>query len=111
MPSHHWLKRRSTAVIFSLCILANLSGCAVSYVDEEGRHIVVGLVYMSMGGIENDQRHAGDKVEVTNIGVLVTGGALQSGLSIGYNKEITMHLKNDILLLNENTGEEARDEN
>jgi len=90
-----------------------LSGCAFSYVDNQGRHNVIGILNLSMQGVEDDKRKAGDKVEITNIGILFSHGPIHSGLSVGYNKESTMTLKNDALVLIEedNVKDDEKNEN
>jgi hypothetical protein len=51
------------------------------------------MLHLSMQGVEDDKRKAGDEVQITNIGILHNHGPLYSGLSIGYNKGSTMNLK------------------
>ena len=82
-----------------LILMFVMSGCAISYIDSEGNHNMVGFMNITMQGVENDKLKAGDKIEVTNVGILLSNGPLYSGVSVGYNKESTTSIKNDALSL------------
>ena len=68
-----------------LILMFFMSGCAISYIDSEGNHNMVGFMNVTMQGVENDKLKAGDKIEVTNVGILLSNGPLYSGVSVGYN--------------------------
>lgn len=85
--------------LIGLLIAFSLCGCAVSYVDDEGNQHVIGLVNMSLIGVDGNTKKAGDKVEVENIGVMFLHGPLHTGVSVGYTHESTLQLKNDSLYL------------
>jgi hypothetical protein len=70
-----------------------LSGYAISHIDNQGLHYVIGILQVSILGVVDDKPKAGDKVEVTNIGILISHGPLSSRLSVVYNRESTMNLK------------------
>jgi hypothetical protein len=103
-----WLVSKLLRLGVHLLLMSILSGCAFSYVDSQGTHHFIGVMHISMQGVEDDQRKAGDKVEVTNIGILVSHGPIYSGLSLGYTKESTMNLKNDVLVLLEDEGKKDK---
>jgi hypothetical protein len=87
-----------------------MSGCAISYVDGVGNHNMIGFMHVTMHGVENDKLKAGDKIELTNIGILLSNGPLYSGVSVGYNKESTTSIKNDALVLIKEQGKGKDDE-
>ena len=93
-----------------LILMFVMSGCAISYIDSEGNHNMVGFMNITMQGVENDKLKAGDKIEVTNVGILLSNGPLYSGVSVGYNKESTTSIKNDALVLIKEQGKGKDDE-
>ena len=93
-----------------LILMFVISGCAISYIDSEGNHNMIGFMHVAMQGVENDKLKAGDKIEVTNVGILLSNGPLYSGVSVGYNKESTTSIKNDALVLIKEQGKGKDDE-
>jgi|TARA_B110000196_G_scaffold90347_1_gene78186 hypothetical protein len=93
-----------------LILMFVMSGCAISYIDSEGNHNMVGFMNITMQGVENDKLKAGDKIEVTNVGILLSNGPLYSGVSVGYNKESTTSIKNDALVLINEQGNGKEDD-
>ncbi|MGK2232598.1 hypothetical protein [Colwellia polaris] len=93
-----------------LILMFVMSGCAISYIDSEGNHNMVGFMNITMQGVENDKLKAGDKIEVTNVGILLSNGPLYSGVSVGYNKESTTSIKNDALVLINEQGKGKEDD-
>jgi hypothetical protein len=93
-----------------LILMFVMSGCAISYIDSEGNHNMVGFMNITMQGVENDKLEVGDKIEVTNVGILLSNGPLYSGVSVGYNKESTTSIKNDALVLINEQGNGKEDD-
>lgn len=91
-----------------ILIYAALSsgGCAVSYTNKLGEQRIIGLVDITLKNVENDTRVAGDTVEITNFGVLFSHNPISTGVSLGYTKESTSKLKNDVMILLEKKKEE-----
>lgn len=96
--------------IVSILYSVVVAGCAVSYIDDEGRHNVIGFAHVAFQGAEDNARKAGDKVEVTNVGVLFMQGKIHSGVSFGFNNEVSMVIKNDVLILEEDVRNEKNND-
>lgn len=80
-------------------LVAALSSCAVSYVDSRGAKHVVGLVKLTIEPEENWEKVAGESVSVQSVGVSVYSTPLNSGVVIGYNREILTAVRNDSTIL------------
>ena len=90
--ANHDILRSTLAIIF---VFVNCS-CAINYVDKNGDQRIIGLVSIKLDRPEESPLIAGDKVSVSNIGVMFSKGPVHTGLSIGYNSETSIILKNDI---------------
>jgi len=84
-----------------------LNACAVSYIDENGKQRVIGLVNLKLDRPVDSPMIAGDEISVTNIGVMYSSSPLYHGLSIGYTQESSVILKNNVLVIVE--GDEGLD--
>lgn len=79
-----------------LLLTLSLSSCAVTYTDDTGNKRVIGLVNMTIDKSAGDKLKAADRVQITNIGIMYSNSPIHTGISIGYNSETTMVLKNDV---------------
>ena len=75
------------------------SSCAMSYIDDDGNHRIIGLVNITLNRPVDSDLVAGDKVEIESIGVMYSKTALHHGLTVGYGRETTVVLKNDAITL------------
>lgn len=85
----------SCLLLFSL-----LSGCAVTYIDENGNKNIIGFVNVKTKPAEKVFYIAGETIDVTSIGFMFFNSTEQSSITIGYGKETHTYLKNNVLLLN-----------
>ncbi len=83
------------AILIIALILVNYS-CAINYIDDDGNQRIIGLVSIKLERPTEYPLVAGDKVSISNIGVLVSKGPVHSGISIGYNSETSIVLKNNV---------------
>lgn len=81
-----------------LCFLL-LSGCAITYQDDNGNQRVIGLVSMTIDKPKDKKSIAGDKVTITSLGVIYSDTPIYTGLSIGYYSEMTYVLKNNVAII------------
>lgn len=91
-----------------LLLLLTISGCAISYVDDEGQKRIIGLVNLTLSNKGGDQ--GADKVEVTSIGILLSSNPVSTGLSAGYTKEVTMKIHNNALIFMDDIKKDKKDE-
>ncbi len=91
-----------------LLLMLTISGCAISYVDDEGQKRIIGLVNLTLSNKGDDQ--GADKVEVTSIGILFSSNPVSTGLSVGYTKEVTMKIHNNALILMDDIKKDKEDE-
>ncbi|ASP47028.1 hypothetical protein [Cognaticolwellia beringensis] len=76
-----------------------LSSCAVTYQDNDGNQRIVGFVSLTLEKPVDNSLVAGDKVKITNIGVMYSDTPIHNGISIGYYSETTTVLKNDVAVM------------
>ena len=88
-------------LLTSLLFLFSLCGCAVSYIDAAGDQRIIGLVSITLDRPADTPIIAGDKISVSNIGLMYLSSPLHTGLSIGYTNESSVLLKNNVLVLPE----------
>jgi hypothetical protein len=81
-----------------LCFLL-LTGCAITYQDDNGNQRVIGLVSMTIDKPKDKKSIAGDKVTITSLGVMYSDTPIHKGLSIGYYSEMTYVLKNNVAII------------
>jgi hypothetical protein len=86
-------------VILSIALILINCSCAVNYIDDDGNQRIIGLVSIKLERPGESKLVAGDKVSISNVGILVSKGPVHTGLSIGYNSETSIVLKNDILTI------------
>jgi hypothetical protein len=72
-----------------------LGGCAVSYIDSHGIKHVIGFADVSFDTNSDSNGDHSQMIGITNIGFLVSRDPIQSGFSIGYNREAIIVLKDD----------------
>ncbi len=88
--------------IIYLISLFFLPGCAISYIDKQGGHHILGFTNISLSGTDDDTINAGDRVEIKNYGLLLFKSNIYSGIGFGINKETRTSIKNNVLILDEN---------
>jgi len=86
--------------ILPLCLMF-LTSCAITYQDDDGNQRIIGLVSMTIDKPKDDKSIAGDKVEITSLGVMYSDTPIHNGLSIGYYSEKTIVLKNNVAIITE----------
>jgi len=79
-----------------ILLIPLLSSCAVNYQDKDGNQRIIGFVSITLEKSPNQYLVAGDKIDITNIGVMYSSTPIHNGLSIGYYNEIVTILKNDV---------------
>jgi hypothetical protein len=99
MIKFNLLKNVVISIILILLTSTCLSGCAISYTNELGEQRIIGLVDITIAGVEENQKVAGDSVELTNVGIMFSHNPISTGFGIGYNKETISKIKNDVLIL------------
>lgn len=77
-------------------LLTLLSSCAVNYQDKDGNQRIIGFVSITLEKTPDQHLVAGDKIEITNIGIMYSSTPIHNGVSIGYYNEIVTILKNDV---------------
>jgi hypothetical protein len=83
-----------------LCLAALLAlpgGCSLTFIDEDGRKHVLGLVHMTIAPA--DEQTAGDVVGVQTLGLSIYETPIHSGISLGWHSEKTAALKNNVLVI------------
>jgi hypothetical protein len=82
-----------------LVLLLPCQACALSYVDREGNHHVIGLVDISIQSSKTPQTFAGDVVDITAVG-LSAGQTAQGGyITLGYSNEASATLRDNALVI------------
>ncbi|MBA6232363.1 MULTISPECIES: hypothetical protein [unclassified Colwellia] len=79
-----------------------VSSCAVTYQDSDGNQKIVGFVSLTLEKPADQTLVAGDKVKITNVGVMYSDTPIHNGISIGYYSETTTILKNDVAVIIKN---------
>jgi hypothetical protein len=79
---------------FLACLFLNCS-CAIHYTDDQGNKRILGLVDVVLPKSAATSPEAGEVVKVTNVGILISKGPLHSGVSVGYNSETSVILKDN----------------
>ena len=92
------LKTMSLSIMVFVAVLAMTGGCAYSYVDQHGIHHSIGLMKTSVDIDSEENPTAGAVVQVTTFGIAGYRTPLLSGLTIGYNRERVMSLKNNVVV-------------
>ena len=86
-------------IITTTLITVLLSGCSYSYMDEDGRKHIVGLVSMTIDSSLHRDQIAGHQVSVKSIGIAMISTPVSSGIAIGYSKEELLAVKDHSLVL------------
>jgi hypothetical protein len=74
-------------------------GCAVDYTDADGNRHVIGLADVTIHPSHDQGTFAGDVVDVTSAGISI-GRTPQGGfVTIGYSREVTAALRDNVLVL------------
>ena len=73
------------ALVGLLIAAFDLGGCAYSYVDEDGRRRVIGLVDMTLPRASSPAPGDGAITEIRTIGLSVYRGPVDSHIALGYN--------------------------
>ena len=89
---------RALAVVTAiLSILTIISGCAINYIDRNGDQRVLGFVNAKIPAA--DEESAGYTVDVSAVGALLFISPVQSGIALGYGRERSTVLKNDVIVI------------
>ena len=88
------------------------SGCAYSYVADDGSRRLIGLVDMRIQP-EADPTYAGSVVDIRSVGLSMHQNEQGTNLSAGYSREITAVIRNHALVKGNplQVGESANVEN
>ena len=97
--------QRSIYSCLFFVVLLSTSGCAVSFVNDEGKKRVIGFVDLTLGIDEGDEDTGGQLAELSNVGILFSTNPISTGIGLGYTKETTIKIKNDVLILMDNIKE------
>lgn len=74
-------------------------GCAFSYTDVNGNRHTIGMVDITVHPPAAPETFAGDVVEVTALGLIVSTTAQGGHLALGYSHEATAALRDNVLVL------------
>jgi len=92
-------RRWNASVLAILGIsLVTCSGCAYSYVDEQGATHAIGLMSVVVQPAARDGPIAGDIVGITAIGLAAGTNAQGGYLAVGYSQQTTAALRNDVVV-------------
>ena len=80
-------------------ITSCLSGCAYSYVDEDGNRHIIGLVSLKLTPTGGSQTLAGDVADITTVGISIADTAQGAHFTIGYSRDVVAALKNDAAVM------------
>jgi len=75
-----------------------MSGCAYTSIDSKGAKHIVGLVDMKIEPGEKEGQLGGQSVQVTSIGMSIYSTPINTGFSVGYNREFIMDISNNSCL-------------
>lgn len=89
---HH---ARSNALVAALLVL---SGCSLSYVDDDGTKHIYGLGYVKVEKAEPVFPEGATVTEVTTFGVALYRNQQNAGLAVGYNEEAVASLNGNACL-------------
>jgi len=76
-----------------------LTGCAYSYIDDDGVRHVIGLVDMEIRPTANSETFAGDVVEIQSIGLGYHRAYETTSIAIGYHRQVLAAFRNNALVL------------
>jgi hypothetical protein len=101
MPVPNYIRGfgRSPWLLAVLVAALPCQGCAVDYSDADGSRHVIGLVNLTIHRSHDPDTFAGEVVDVTSAGISV-GRTPQGGfVTLGYSRDVTAALRNNVLVL------------
>lgn len=90
-PFIFFLSRKHVSPFFIVLLFLALTsqGCSFSYVDSQGYKHIMGLVDVKMKTHSpNSNTDSAENIDVTSVGISFYTNPLNSGLAIGYNREV-----------------------
>jgi hypothetical protein len=73
--------------------------CSINYTDSNGNRHIIGLVDYTVHPSAAPDTFAGDVVDVTSLGLSVGNTPERTFLAIGYSREVTASLRNNIVVV------------
>ena len=75
-----------------------LSGCSYNYIDDNGTRHIFGLVNIKLEPTSNEI-YAGEIIDLRTFGISINKHDEGGSISIGYSRDISGNLKNNVLVL------------
>jgi hypothetical protein len=94
-------RRFSGALILTVMAVLALAcqACAISYTDTNGDRHTIGLADVTVHPPAAPETFAGDVVEVTTLGLIVSKTAQGGHVALGYSHEATAALRDNVLVI------------
>lgn len=81
--------------LFALCLIATgISGCAHSYIDEQGNRRIIGLVNLAISPATSEPA-AADWIRLRQIGISLNRSEFASSLDVGYSDNTIAVIRNN----------------
>ena len=91
-------RRSHRAPLVLVCALL-LSGCAVSYVDDDGSRHIIGFAKIVIPPADSAMPTAGNVIDLTTVGLSFNDMPEGQSLTLGYSRAVTATLKDHSLVL------------
>jgi len=92
-------RARGTSVSLTALLPLLCAACALNYIDAAGDRHTIGFVDITVHPPAAPETFAGDVVEVSALGLIVSETAQGGYIALGYSHEATAALRNDVLVL------------
>ena len=93
------VRRRSDRAPLALICALLLSGCAVSYVDDDGSRHIIGFANIVIPPADRAMPTAGNVIDLTTVGLSFNDMPDGQSLTLGYSRAVTATLKDNSLVL------------
>lgn len=90
--------RRLSTLAIALTTLS-LTACSYSYMDEDGRKQVIGLVNITIDDGQTSHEIAGHQISIQALGLNISSTPLGHGLTLGYSNETLLAVKDNTLAI------------
>lgn len=92
------MRTRRVRLLLAVLVLP-CQACAVSYIDANGDRHTIGLVDITVHSPAAPETFAGDVVELTTLGLVLSKTAQGGHFALGYSHEATAALRDNVLVL------------
>ena len=92
-------RRRAPVGAIAVGAALIMSGCALSYVDDDGSRHIIGFASVVIPPPDRNEPTAGNVIDLTTIGLSFNDMPEGQSLTLGYSRAVTATLKDNSLVL------------